>query len=221
MSSRQYGDYQLDIYFEGLKGQLPTYPVDFAALERAAALVLPRWVHSYVAGGAGDETTQRGNVEAFSRYGIVPRMLVGASERDLSVSLFDMDLPTPLFMCPIGVIGICAQDFHGDIATAKASAQTSVPMVASTLTQDRMEDVIPHAGDTPGLFQLYTPTDKDLAASFLAREVSGVQGPGRPHARRACRSVPTTTRSGTSTHRGGRTSRRRCARFHRSAAVAA
>jgi 2-keto-4-pentenoate hydratase/2-oxohepta-3-ene-1,7-dioic acid hydratase in catechol pathway len=32
MSSRQYGDYQLDIYFEGLKGQLPTYPVDFAAL---------------------------------------------------------------------------------------------------------------------------------------------------------------------------------------------
>jgi lactate 2-monooxygenase len=42
-------------------------------------------------------------------------------------------------------------------------------MVASTLTQDRMEDVVPHAGDTPGLFQLYTPTDKDLAASFLAR----------------------------------------------------
>jgi hypothetical protein len=142
MSSRQYGDYQLDIYFEGLKGQLPTYPVDFAALERAAALVLPRWVHSYVAGGAGDETTQRGNVEAFSRYGIVPRMLVGASERDLSVTLFDMHLPTPLFMCPIGVIGICSQDFHGDVATAKASAQTSVPMVASTLTQDRMEDVI-------------------------------------------------------------------------------
>jgi lactate 2-monooxygenase len=96
-------------------------------------------------------------------------MLVGATERDLSVSLFDMTLPTPVFMCPIGVIGLCSQDFHGDIAVAKASAQTGVPMVASTLTQDRMEDVVPHAGDTPGLFQLYTPTDKDLAASFLAR----------------------------------------------------
>src|SRR5215470_17794008 len=46
---------------------------------------------------------------------------------------------------------------------------TGAPMVASTLTQDRMEDVMPHAGDTPGLFQLYTPDDKDLAASFLAR----------------------------------------------------
>jgi lactate 2-monooxygenase len=122
----QYGDYQFDIYFDGLEGQLPRYPVDFAALERAAAEVLPPWVYSYVAGGAGDETTQRGNIEAFSRYGIMPRMLVGASERDLSVSLFDMHLPTPLFMCPIGVIGLCSQDFHGDIAVAKASAQTGV-----------------------------------------------------------------------------------------------
>src|SRR5271168_1268702 len=117
----------------------------------------------------GEEGTQRANVDAFSRTAIVPRMLVGATSRDLSVSLFDMTLPTPVFMCPIGVIGLCSQDFHGDIAVAKASAQTGVPMVASTLTQDRMEDVVPHAGDTPGLFQLYTPTDKDLAASFLAR----------------------------------------------------
>jgi isopentenyl diphosphate isomerase/L-lactate dehydrogenase-like FMN-dependent dehydrogenase len=67
------------------------------------------------------------------------------------------------------VIGLCSQDFHGDIAVAKASAQTGVPMMSSTLTQDRMEDVVPHAGDTPAVFQLYTPDDKDLAASFLAR----------------------------------------------------
>ena len=169
MSNAQYGDYQFEIYFDGLDGRVPRYPVDFASLERAAAEVLPSFVYSYVAGGCGDERTQRANVEAFSRYAIVPRMLVGATERDLSVSLFDIKLPTPLFMCPIGVIGLCSQDFHGDIQVAKASARTAVPMVASTLTQDRMEEVVPHAGGTPGLFQLYTPNDKDLAASFLAR----------------------------------------------------
>ena len=169
MAAPRYGDYQHEIYLNGLEGQLPRYPVDFTSLERAAAEVLPSFVQSYVAGGCGDESTQRANVDAFSRYAIVPRMLVGATERDLSVSLFDMQLPTPLFMCPIGVIGLCSQDFHGDIAVAKASAQTGVPMVASTLTQDRLEDVVPHAGETPGLFQLYTPNDKDLAASFLAR----------------------------------------------------
>ena len=169
MAVPQYGDYQYGIYFDGLDGRLPKYPVDFASLERAAAEVLPSWVYSYVAGGCGDEGTQRANVDAFSRYGIVPRMLVGATERDLSVSLFDMTWPAPVFMSPIGVIGLCSQDFHGDIAVAKASAQTGVPMVPSTLTQDRLEDVAPHAGATPGLFQLYTPNDKDLAASFVAR----------------------------------------------------
>jgi lactate 2-monooxygenase len=176
MAVPQYGDYQYGIYFDGLDGRLPKYPVDFASLERAAAEVLPSWVYSYVAGGCGDEGTQRANVDAFSRYGIVPRMLVGATERDLSVSLFDMTWPAPVFMSPIGVIGLCSQDFHGDIAVAKASAQTGVPMVPSTLTQDRLEDVAPHAGATPGLFQLYTPNDKDLAASFVARaEKAGYQ----------------------------------------------
>src|SRR5271163_1956700 len=36
MSIPQYGDYQFDIYFDGLEGQLPKYPVDFASLERKA-----------------------------------------------------------------------------------------------------------------------------------------------------------------------------------------
>jgi len=174
MPTPQYGDYQMEIYGVGLQGKLPRFPLDYASLERAAIEVLPSWVYSYVGFGAGDGNTQRANIEAFSRYGIVPRMLVGATERDLSVSLFDMQLPTPLFMPPVGVVGVCSQDLHGDIQAAKASAQTGVPMVASTLTQDRMEDVVPHAGSTPNLFQLYTPTDKELAASLLRRaEQSG------------------------------------------------
>jgi lactate 2-monooxygenase len=170
----QHGDYQMEIYADGLQGKLPRYPVDYASLERAAVEVLPSWVYSYVGYGAGDGGTQRANVEAFSRYGIVPRMLVGATERDLSVSLFDMQLSSPLFMPPVGVVGVCSQDMHGDIQAAQASARTGVTMVASTLTQDRMEAVVPHAADTPGLFQLYTPTDRELAASFLRRaEQSG------------------------------------------------
>jgi hypothetical protein len=114
MSNAQYGDYQFEIYFDGLDGRVPKYPVDYPSLERAAAGVLPSFVYSYVAGGCGDERTQRANVDAFSRYAIVPRMLVGATERGLPVSLFDMKLLTPLFLCPIGVIGLCAQDFRGE-----------------------------------------------------------------------------------------------------------
>ncbi|KZS63187.1 alpha-hydroxy-acid oxidizing protein [Mycobacterium pseudokansasii] len=172
-----FGDYQNEIYFQGLAGVVPSLPMVFAELEAKAGVALPPSVWSYVAGGAGDERTQRANREAFDRWGLVPRMFVGAAKRDLSVELFGLTLPSPLFMAPIGVIGLCAQDGHGDLATARAAARTGVPMVASTLTVDPMEDVAAVFGDTPGFFQLYTPADRELAASLVRRaETAGFKG---------------------------------------------
>ncbi|WP_282203225.1 alpha-hydroxy-acid oxidizing protein [Kitasatospora fiedleri] len=165
----QFGDYQNEIYFEALFGVAPTYPMTYAGLsERARAALAPE-LWSYVAGGAGDEHTQRANAAAFERWGLVPRMLVGAKERDLRVDLFGLELASPLFLAPVGVVGLCAPDGHGDVATARAAARTGVPMVASTLSVDPMEAVAAELGDTPGFFQLYTPTDRALAESLVHR----------------------------------------------------
>jgi lactate 2-monooxygenase len=175
--SPSFGDYQNEIYLQGLAGVAPSLPMVYAELETKAEKALPPSVWSYVAGGSGDERTQRANCEAFQRWGLYPRMFVGAAQRDLSVELFGLTLPTPLFMAPIGVIGLCAQDGHGDLATARAAARTGVPMVASTLTVDPMEDVGAALGDTPGFFQLYTPADRELAASLVHRaEAAGFKG---------------------------------------------
>lgn len=172
-----YGDFQLEIYLQGLAGVLPTMPMDYATLESKAQHAMPASIWSYVAGGAGDERTQRVNRTAFDRWGLIPRMLNAHRERDLSVDLFGVKLPSPLFMAPIGVLGICGQDGHGDLAGAQAAARTGVPMVLSTLTQDPLEDVAAQFGDTPGFFQLYTPADRDLAASFVQRaEAAGFKG---------------------------------------------
>jgi isopentenyl diphosphate isomerase/L-lactate dehydrogenase-like FMN-dependent dehydrogenase len=122
-----FGDYQNEIYVAGLSGRIPPLPIRFEELETKAHAVLSKSIVSYVAGGCGNERTQDANVTAFDRWGLVPRMFVGAAQRDMSIDLFGMKLPTPLFMCPIGVIGICAQDGHGDIATAHAAARTGVP----------------------------------------------------------------------------------------------
>ncbi|MDH6130696.1 lactate 2-monooxygenase [Kitasatospora sp. MAA4] len=165
----QFGDYQNEIYAGGLQGVMPPYPLTFDGLAAGAEAALPPSVWSYVAGGAGDEHTQRANVRAFERWGLVPRMMVGATRRDLTVDLFGLRLPSPLFMAPVGVIGLCAQDGHGDLATARAAARTGVPMIASTLTVDPMEDVAAQLGDTPGFFQLYTPNDRALAESLVHR----------------------------------------------------
>ena len=164
-----FGDYQLEIYLQGLAGVVPSLPMAFSELEARAQAAMSPSVWSYVAGGAGDERTQRVNVSAFEHWGLMPRMGVGATERDLSVDLFGMTLPSPVFMAPIGVTGICSRDGHGDLATARAAARTGVPMTVSTLTADPLEDVAAEFGDTPGFFQLYTPKDRDLAASFVGR----------------------------------------------------
>jgi lactate 2-monooxygenase len=172
-----YGDYQLELYFQGLSGIRSDLPMTYTDLEARAAAGLSPELLSYVAGGAGNEHTQQLNVKAFDRWGLMPRMLRGAAERDLSVELFGMRLPTPIMLAPVGVIGLCAQDGHGDLATARASARTGVPMIASTLSADPLEDVADQFGETPGLFQLYTPNNRELAESFVSRaEKAGFKG---------------------------------------------
>jgi lactate 2-monooxygenase len=164
-----FGDYQNEIYFKGLRGLKPKLPVNFKLLERKARAAMPETVLSYIAGGCGDERTQEHNVAAFDRWGLIPRMMVDCSTRDMSIDLFGLHLPTPLFMAPIGVLGICAQDGHGDLAAARAAAITSVPMVASTLSNDPLEAVAKEIGGGTGIFQLYTPTDRELAENLVHR----------------------------------------------------
>jgi len=57
MADPQFGDFQLDIYRAGTRGEVPRYPVDFASLEKQAKEVMPWWIYNYVAGGCGDEFT--------------------------------------------------------------------------------------------------------------------------------------------------------------------
>jgi len=42
--------------------------------------------------------------------------------------------------------------------------------MAGMLTLDRSEAVFPYLGDTPGMFQMYRPDDRDVAESFAHRE---------------------------------------------------
>ncbi|UIJ46833.1 alpha-hydroxy-acid oxidizing protein [Sphingomonas cannabina] len=164
-----YGDYQNEIYGAGLRGIVPKLPVDHATLCARASAAMPPHVLNYVQGGCGDEFTQEENARAFNRWGMVPRMMVDCTTRDLSVELFGLALPAPIFMSPIGVTGIVTQDGHGDLAAARASAMAGVPLCASTLSNDPLEAVIGACGDTPAFFQLYTPKNPELAESLVHR----------------------------------------------------
>ncbi len=164
-----HGDWQLGIYLAGLEGVRPELPMDFAELARRAEEAMSPRDLVVRRRRRGRRDTQDANVRAFARYGLMPRMLTGAAQRDVSVDLFGQTLPTPLMFAPVGVIGLCADDGHGDLATARAASATGVPMIASTLSQDPLEDVAAALGETPGWFQLYPPNDRELTESLVHR----------------------------------------------------
>ncbi|WP_139978741.1 alpha-hydroxy-acid oxidizing protein [Nocardioides litoris] len=171
-----YGDYQIELYLGSLGGSLPQQPFSYPELEQHALATLTPELRSYVAGGAGNEQTARDNAAAFDDWALVPRMLRASEQRDLSIELFGKRLPSPLLMAPVGVLGICSPDQHGDVHGAEAAAATGVPFIGSTLMSDPVEDVLPATGDTPAWFQLYTPKNRDLAASFVSRaEAAGAE----------------------------------------------
>ena len=86
---------QLQVYTAGLQGQKPSLPVAPEDLEQAANEHMSREASGYLDGMA---ESMRANREAFRRWRIVPRMLRDVSQRDLSVRLFDLHLPTPILL---------------------------------------------------------------------------------------------------------------------------
>lgn len=169
-----FGDFQFEIYLQGMGGTVPDLPMSYAELESAAQARMTGQAVGYVAGGAGAEETMRANRDAFGRWRIVPRMLRGVTERDLSTTVAGIALPAPIMLAPVGVLGIVHPE--GELAVARAAAATGVPMVLSTAASNTLEDVAGELGATPGLFQLYWPKNREVASSLVHRaEAAGYQ----------------------------------------------
>jgi lactate 2-monooxygenase len=159
-----YSDFQNEIY---AGGEAPPYPMRWRELEAAATAAMTPEAADYVAGGAGGEETVRANREAFDRFRIVPRMLRGVGTRDLTTAVLGTRLPAPVLLGPVGVQQIIHPDC--EIATARAAASVGLPYVHSTAASTSIEDAAVAGGEGPRWFQLYYPTDREVAVSFVER----------------------------------------------------
>jgi lactate 2-monooxygenase len=167
---------QDEVYRAGVYGRRPRVPTSARALQRRARERLGARAYSYVAGGAGDEATQRANRTAFDRWAVVPRVLRDVSVRDTSVELFGRRLPAPLLLAPVGALELVHP--AADLAVARAAASLGVPMVFSNQASVSMEecaaamDQAPHPA--PRWSQLYWSTSDELVESLVGRaEASG------------------------------------------------
>ncbi len=165
--TEHHGDWQNNVYLQGLAGEPPAFPVDWGELEAQAAAQVEPGPQGYVWGGGGSGDTMRANLEAFRQRRLVPRHLRDTSSRDLSVEVLGTRLTAPVMLAPIGVQQILHPE--GELASARGAAAAGIGLVASTAASKPMEAVAEAHGEHPRWFQLYWPKDPEMMRSMVAR----------------------------------------------------
>lgn len=152
----------------------PVVPFQYADLEREALEQLPNRLANHVLATPGRGTTYDAN-RSFDRWQIVPRVFRDVTACTLETELFGQTLPSPMMLAPIG--RQCAYHPMGEVASARAAEQLSVPFSVSSVASTPIETVANEMPTTPRLFQLYWPADWDVAGSLLERaEEAGYAG---------------------------------------------
>ena len=113
---------------------------------------LPFPVFHYIDGAADDEVTLRRNTQAFEKVDLVPNVLKGVENIDISVELMGKRISTPLFFSPTALQRL----FHheGEIAVGRAAEYFNTFFGISSLATASIKDV-GEKFSCPKIFQMY------------------------------------------------------------------
>ncbi|MCC6472904.1 MAG: alpha-hydroxy-acid oxidizing protein [Burkholderiales bacterium] len=140
---------------------------DFRELARRR---LPGPIFDYIDGAADDEITHRRNAESFERCDLVPSVLRGVENVDISVTVMGQKLALPVYCSPTALQRL----FHhrGERAVAAAAAKFGTMFGVSSLGTVSLEEVR-RAHANPQAYQFYFHRDRGLNRAMLerAREV--------------------------------------------------
>ena len=127
---------------------------------------LPSPIFHYIDGGADDEVTLARNTSAFDAVDLVPNVLAGIGEIDMSVSVLGQRLQMPLFFSPTAMQRL----FHheGEFAIARAAEKYGTMFGVSTIGTRSIEE-LGAVNDAPKLFQMYIHTDPGLTTNLIDR----------------------------------------------------
>ncbi|MDC1296471.1 alpha-hydroxy-acid oxidizing protein [Alphaproteobacteria bacterium] len=127
---------------------------------------LPAPIFHYIDGAADDEITYRRNTEAYDQCDLVPNVLSGAKEIDMSTTVMGQKLNIPLYFAPTALQRL----FHheGEIAVGKAAEKFGTMFGISSLGTASIEE-ISDLIKTPKLFQLYVHKDEGLNKDLIDR----------------------------------------------------
>jgi len=93
---------------------------DFRNLARKR---LPGPIFHYIDGAAEDEVTYRRNTEAFNDYDLVPNVLAGVEDIDMSVDVMGFKLDLPIFCSPTALQRLFHHEGERAVALAAKKIQ--------------------------------------------------------------------------------------------------
>ena len=149
-------------------------------------------VYAHIAGGSGDETTLRDNLQAFARWHLQPRLLRDVTAGHTRLTLFGRAFRHPVMLAPVAYQKLVHP--AGERETARAAEAADACLVSSTLASCPLEDIA-RSSSGEKWFQLYFQAHTDATLDLVQRaEAAGysalvvtVDAPLQSPSRRALR----------------------------------
>ncbi|MBI3367068.1 MAG: alpha-hydroxy-acid oxidizing protein, partial [Burkholderiales bacterium] len=123
-------------------------------------------IFNYIDGAADDEATYRRNTQSFDECDLVPNVLRGVADVDLSVTVMGQKLDVPFFCSPTALQRL----FHhrGERAVGAAAAKVGTMFGVSSLGTVSLEELRASCS-TPQVYQFYFHKDRGLNRAMLQR----------------------------------------------------
>jgi isopentenyl diphosphate isomerase/L-lactate dehydrogenase-like FMN-dependent dehydrogenase len=144
----------------------PREPVNVEDFKALAQATLPKATFEYITTGSADEVTLRENVAAFQRLKILPPLLTGVADADLTTTVLKRKITLPVLLAPVAAQRL----YHpqGALASARAAAAAGTVFGVSSSACHSVEEIAA-ASKGPKWFQLYVPRDRAVARKLVQR----------------------------------------------------
>ncbi len=128
---------------------------------KAAKIRLTPNIWDYLIGGTETETTLKRNRMALDSLAFRPRVLRDVSKIDPSSEILGRKIRLPVMLAPVGSLE--SFEAGGGITVAKGAGAGNVPMLISSVTTLKLEDIA-QGGAAPKIYQLYVRGDDNWVA---------------------------------------------------------
>ncbi len=139
---------------------------NFNDFRKLAKKKLPSPIFHYIDGGSDDESTLNRNTEAFNDYDLIPNVLRGVEDIDLSTTVLGEKIDFPLFPSATAMHRLYHHD--GERASSKAVEKMGTIFGTSTMGTVSIEE-IGQINKGPKSFQLYIHKDRGLTDNLIER----------------------------------------------------